>query len=1183
MLSSHSESESTRATASAPRATSPQSEEDPPEPGYGAYICVHVTETNGHLYFGLTTRRCFSRVLCTLLCPALLLHSQVERASLSGIVTDSSGSALGGAAVKATGIATAVVTSTVTNGKGNYYLTLVPGDYRVEISGPGFATATVEKFTLSVAQTATFNASLAIATGQDQVTVADVTPLLEQETASLGTTIESSKISQLPLLGRNAFSLVVLAPGVNPKGNPGTGPLISGGRSNANSVLLDGGQVLNSTTNDTNYTPPLESVEAFKVQTSSFQAEYGRTAGGVINVTTKTGTNVFHGALYEFFRNDALNANTYSNNLVGLRRAVVRHNEFGGAIGGPVWIPKVYRGRDRTFFFATWEGVPDRTPQSIIATVPTAAQRMGDFSKTTGANGQPILIYDPYTTVADPAAPGQYIRKAFPNNQIPVSRLDPVALKLLQYFPLPNSAGVGNTGVNNFLESGNSSSAAHRFLARVDHAWSERQRLFVRTGINTNSTTSNVTVNEAFPQQTSTAYEPITERSTSTVAGDTVTFRANLIGEFRVGFTRNHKDSRPTSLGFDITQLGFAPSVAAATRARLFPLVAISGLAGLGPATTAIRLSAQENRQAQGTVTWVKGWHTFKFGGDLEIFRNDTYSPSSPDGSYSFAPSYTQGPSPTKAGGNDGLGLATFLLGLPTSGSLTLDPALAVQQRYTGLFAQDNFKLSRTLTLDFGIRYEYTTPWQDRFNNLAYFSPGTPDPVTGRAGALLFVNQDHRGQTNSNSHDFGPRAGLAWQFAKRTVFRAGYGWFYAQGNRGVGAVSSELGQGFQTSTSVYLGQPSATPFAPPVGASLANPFVTGFNVPPSNLVGASISTITRNALTPAQHQWTASVQHQLTGSLLLEAAYTGSRGEHLWQDTPLNAVPPQYLALGTALAQQVPNPFYGTITTGALSAPTVARSQLLQPFPQYGNITLHQFPVGDSIYHAVLIRVDKRFSHGFSVLGSFTGSKEIDNVGEHFSGRTGIGNPYDLRSYRSVADYDVPQRLVVSYIWQLPFGPGQAHFHSGVLATMVGNWQINGISSFQKGTPVVITGPNQSGLPGLTSRALRLHSGVLESGQTRDRWFDTSAFASAAQYTLGSDSRTEPDLRGPGIRNFDLSIGRNQLVRERVNTQFRAEAFNVFNTPQLGSPDGSVTSPTFGRILSGTGNRVLQLGVRVTF
>jgi Carboxypeptidase regulatory-like domain/TonB dependent receptor len=1121
--------------------------------------------------------------LIAALCGALPVLAQVERASISGIITDKSNAALSGASVVVQELETGVKTSTVTNGSGNYYLSLLPGSYRLEVASNSFGTASVPKLTVTVAQAATFNAALELTSVASQVTVSDDTGLLEQENASLGATIESSKILQLPLLGRNPYSLVILAPNVIPKGNPGTGPLINGGRSNSNSVLLDGGQMLNSTTNDTNYTPPLESVEALKVQTSSFQAEYGRTAGGVINVTTKSGTNIIHGSLYEYFRNDDLNANTYSNDLAGLRKSVVRHNEFGGSLGGPVWIPKLYHGRDRTFFFVTWEGVPDRTPDPIISTVPTTAQRSGDFSKTTGANGQPVLIYDPYTTKADPANPGSFIRQPFPGNQIPASRIDPVAAKLMQYFPSPNAPGVANTGVNNFLESGDSSSAAHRFLIRLDHAWTDRNRSFIRYGLNTNDTTSNVAVNVAFPQQTSTANEPITENSYTAAIGHTITLRPNMIGEFRIGFTRDHKDSRPTSLGFDITQLGFSPSVAAAVRAQLFPLISITGVDPLGPATTAIRLSAQENRSTSGTMTWVTGRHTIKFGADLQVFRNDTYSPASPDGSYSFAASYTQGPNPTKASGNDGLGMATFLLGLPTSGSLTLDPALAVQQIYTGAFVQDTFKISKSLTLDVGLRWEATSPWQDRFNQLAYFSPSTPDAVTGRPGALLFVNGNNRSQTNSNLHDFGPRAGLAWQFAPKTVFRAGFGQFYAQGNRGVGAVSSELGQGFQTSTSVFLGAPSPITYAPPIGASFASPFVTGFNAPPSNLVGSGITTVTRNALTPVQNQWTASFQHQLKSDLVLEAAYSGSRGEHLWQDLPYNVAAPSNLALGNALAQQVPNPFYGIIKTGSLSAATVARSQLLQPFPQYGAITLHDFPVGDSVYHAVVLRADKRFSHGFTVLASFTGGKEIDNVGEHFSGRTTITNPYDLRSNRSLADYDVPQRLVVSYIWQLPFGPGQTHFSSGIWSKVVGAWQINGISSFQKGLPIVITAPNESGISGLTSKAQRLHSGVLSSGQTVDHWFDTTAFVPAAPFTLGSDSRTEPDLRGPGLRNFDVSISRNQLFRERINTQFRAEAFNVLNTPQLGLPDSSVTSPTFGRILSGSGNRALQLGLRISF
>jgi hypothetical protein len=371
--------------------------------------------------------------LTILLAPRL--PAQVEQASLTGIISDKSGAAVPQARISAENLATGVKTAAPSNSSGNFYLKVVPGDYKITVVHEGFATAVVPKLTLSVAQQATLNVSLEVSSVQQQVTVADVAPLIDQETAGLGATLQPEQFVELPIDGRNAYSLVVLAPGVNPKGNAGTGPLINGGRSNANAVLLDGGQVLNSTTNDTSYTPPLEAVEQFKVNTSSFQAEYGRTAGGVLNVTTKMGTNQLHGALYEYFRNDALNANTYSNDLVGLSKAVVRHNEFGGAVGGPVWLPRLYHGRDRTFFFLALEFVPDRAPQSLISNVPTALQRGGDFSQTFGANAKPILIYDPLTSTANPAAAGQYIRQPFPNNQIPAARINLVASRILSYYP----------------------------------------------------------------------------------------------------------------------------------------------------------------------------------------------------------------------------------------------------------------------------------------------------------------------------------------------------------------------------------------------------------------------------------------------------------------------------------------------------------------------------------------------------------------------------------------------------------------------------------------------------------------------------------------------------------------------------------------------------------------------------
>ena len=1122
-------------------------------------------------------------VYAAILATASFLSAQSEKASVSGIISDKTGAALPGAKVTVANLETGVRTSTVTNAAGNYYISVFPGEYRVTVSREGFATAVVPQLNLAVAQGVTINLSLDVAAVQQQVTVADMAPLLEQDNASLGTTIQSDKILELPLLGRNPYSLVVLAPAVIPKGNAGTGPLINGGRSNANSVLLDGGQVLNSTTNDASYTPPLEAVQEFKVQTSSYSAEFGRSAGGTTNVTTKMGTNQLRGAVYEYLRNDALNANTYTNNLVGLPRNVVRRNEYGVAIGGPVYFPKMYNGRNRTFFFTNFEGVPQKTPNSVVATVPTERERNGDFSRTLGANGALIVIYDPWSTRPDPARPGGYVRTPFAGNVVPAQQIDAVARKISQFYPLPNAPGDLFTGIRNYLKSGSNINDTYKVLSRIDHSLSDKQRLFVRFGVTTGRQDANVRYNDAFPRQTSTAIEPITSLNSSTIIGDTVTFRPNLIAEFRGGLTRNHKDSKPTSLGFDLAQLGFAPSVVAAVRARVFPRIDITDMTGIGPDTTALRLSVQENRQAQGTVTWVVGRQTIKFGGDVEAFRNNTYSPSAPAGNYSFSRTYTQGPDPARTSANAGFGMATFLLGLPSSGSLTLDPALATQQVYTAWFVQDTIRLTRNFTLDVGLRYEYTTPWKDRFNQLAYFDPNVRDSVTGLPGALEFVGGNRRGQTDPDRNNFGPRLGVAWKFAPRTTFRAGYGLFYAQGNGGIGAVSSELGSGFQTSTSVYQGPPDPVPYRPPLGASFANPFITGFDVPPSRLVGGSISTTLRHYLTPLQHQWTSSFQRQLRANLLVEAAYTGSRGEHLWQNLAYNVPDASVLNLGSELLTQTPNPYYGKVTVGALSAPTVARRQLLLPFPQYSSITRFRATVGDSIYHAFTLRVDRRFSKGFSLLTSYTASKLIDNTGEHFSSRTNVSNPNNLRADRSLADYDMPQRLVVTGIWQLPFGPGHSRFSHGLLSAIVGAWQVNGILSLNSGFPMVITAPNVTNVTGLNSRAIRLRSGVLSAGQTRDRWFDTTAFLPANPYTLGNDSRTQPDLRTPGVKNLDFSLVRNQRIRERYTVQFRAEAFNLTNTPQLDDPVGSVNSRDFGRILGGAGNRMIQFGVRISF
>lgn len=1116
-----------------------------------------------------------------------VLYAQQEKAGITGVVTDISGAAVPGANVVAVNATTEVETPTVTNSSGYYYLSLLPGDYSLTIAQSGFATASVERFTLSVNQTATLNVGLQVGGAQEQVTVEAVASLLEQQTASLGTVIESQKFLELPILGRNPYSLVELAPGVTPRGNPGTSAVISGGRSNANAFLLDGAQVLNSTTNDTSYTPPLESVAEFKVQTNSYSAEFGRTSGGVVNATTRRGTNAYRGSLYEFFRNDALNANSYTRNLRGLEREVLKRNEFGGTIGGPLQIPFLHRQQDKTFFFANLEGIIQRTPQTIFATVPTELERRGDFSRTTFAEGRAVTIYDPLTTVLNPARPGSSIRTAFPGNVIPTNRFDPVALRVLEFFPLPNRPGDPGTGTNNFASTGAESRQSTRLLARVDHTFSDRNSIYARYGFNQENQTSNIIVNDAFPRQTSTSIEPIFNRGNTILISDTHIFSPALVGEFRVGFTRNRRDSTPTSLGFDLTSLGFASSLAGGVVTSLLPQFNFSdpgnlGPASIGPDSNAVRFVKQENYQAQTNFILVRGRQTIKTGFDVEVFRNNAFAPSRPSGQFGFTRGFTQADPNAPASNAFGSSFASFLLGLPASGAVTIDPALSTQQTYYAAYVQDTFQIRRNVSLDLGLRYEYTDPWNERFDRLAYFDPAATEPITGRRGVLEFLNENERRQTNGDRNNFGPRFGIAWEFLPRTVFRVGYGLFYAQGNGGVGAVASELGGGFQTTTSLFLGEPNPVTGRPSVG-SFSNPFSTGLRQAPSTLVGESIRTTTRDFPVPNQHQWTLNIQRQVADDLLVEIAYSGSRGLRLWRDLELNPLDAEYLARGSALSAQVPNPFRGQITSGPLSAPTIEAFRLLLPYPQYLNINQFRTPVGDSIYHAMMVKVDKRFSAGFSILGSYTNGKLIDNVAERFAGRSGISDATDLSRDRSLGDFDVPHRLVISYIWELPFGRGHGFASSGLLSRIIGGFQLSGVTVFQSGFPVVITVPNAANFPGLSSRAVRLRSGQLSEGQTRDRYFDTTAFARPAAFTLGNDSRTQPELRAPGIRNFNILLARNFALTESSRLQLRGEIFNLFNTPQLDAPIGDINSADFGQIRGGGEPRVIQLGVRFSF
>jgi hypothetical protein len=1117
--------------------------------------------------------------------------AQVEQATITGTVTDLSGAIVPNARVIVTNVQTGVIRETQTNDAGTFAVPyLHPGQYNLVVEMSGFAKAQVTGVSLSVGLTATINVTLKPETLQQAITVTAPVAQLELQSASLGNVVGSRQLIELPLFGRNPYSLVTLAPGVLPRGNTGTGPIIDGGRSNTSEVLLDGAESRNSTTNDTAYTPPLEVVQEFKLITNGMAAEFGRSGGGVITAATRSGANEWHGSVYEFLRNDKLNANSWTTNRVGtpdprtgkVPRSPFRRNEYGFTLGGPVLVPALYDGHDKTFFFVNWEQTKQRSPDDILTTVPTELERSGDFSQTFDGRGSLIKIYDPTTTRPDPSRTGFFIRDQFPGNRIPSNKLDPISLRILRFFPLPNRSA----RTENFFQPASRKDDSWKLFFRIDHNIGLKHHFFFTFGRADNPRFT-PGINEAFPAEgTNGEKGKIESHPRTAVLSDTVTLGPKLIGEFRASFTRHHNLTAPRSVGFDYSQLGLPAALKDYGKTLLFPRIDVTDVASLGPDRASFFDDAENAEELQAHVTWLQGAHSVKAGYDFTFMAFNVFRSERPAGQYSFGRTFTQGSDPLNTASTSGFGVATFLLGAPTSGQITSDPSLAASQTYYAWYLQDDWKVMRRLTLNLGIRWEYQTPWTDRFNQLAYFDPEAIEPLSGQKGVLRFVGRDGnpRYQSDPDRNNFAPRVGLAWEFMDKTVLRAGYGLFYYPGSGGIGAGASDLGGGFLATSSIFLGQPPAAPNTPPPGASLVNPFQAGFQIPPSTLVGGGVTTMFRDWVTPFNHQWTLNIQRSLTRDMIVEVAYVGSRGEHIWVNRPRNAVSTEFLSLGPGLNDLVPNPFFGKIPGGIGASRNVRRSQLLKPFPHYDSITRFRDPVGDSIYHGMTARVDKQLGHGLSFQAAYTVSKLIDNVQERFGASTSFIDPNNLSLSRSLSEDDRPQILVVNYIYDLPVGPGRKWVGEGWASRLLGNWQISGITTLAKGRPMVISGPSNTQLPSVTAYPQRLRSPLLPKGQqTLDRWFDTSAFLPAAAFTLGTDSRTEPNLRGPGIKTFDIGLHRSQRIKESANLQFRAEFQNAFNTPQFANPSGSVTLPDFGRVLSGGSPRQIQFGLRLSF
>ena len=1159
--------------------------------------------------------------LTTLIAP---LHGQNFYGSVVGTVSDASGATIAGGRVSIVNGATGERRAVVTDSDGGYrFPNLLPGNYKIEVSQVGFKLYLRDNVTVQVESSVRIDVAMEVGDVTQQIEVSAAAPLLQTENASLSQVVGTRSVQELPLNGRNILNLVNLVPGVVPQGSSDgnlTGKnvfaagnyQIGGGTANQSVTLFDGVPVNITYGNVTALVPVPDAVSEFRVQTNNNSAEYGRYTGGVINVASRSGSNDFHGGAYEYLRNRSLNATNFFANRSGAGKAPFVQNQFGANLGGRII-------RDKLFFYGGYEGFRARQGNLFSYTVPLPEQRTGDFRGYLNSAGQQIVIYDPNTqcgAYGNPAC-GSVQRTPFPNNVIPANRISPAAAKLVAfpYHALPTDNGQAFTHNLNFNRNAATGGDNDQLNLRGDYQMNEKQRLLARY---TRWSSSNQPVDPySNGLRAGDPFSPEHFVTTQAVLADTYVLRPNMILDVRAGFTRWFYNRIPGTFGQNGTAVGL-PSY----------FNQIATLNGLGGSTTIPQINISSptiNQVSTGyllgvdntytlspTFNWIKGKHSLKFGGEFHRYTLGYFQNNAAGGVFGFDNLFTAA---TSTGGASGSGYASFLLGLSNNTSLIQTSWLTyTMMDYEGFFVTDTFQATKKLSITAGLRYEIPGVYKERFDRIATFNRYEENsalkgilvngkPVLGAYDPVNTPNHPYRGQTAENYGLLAPRVGIAYRLDDKTVIRTGGGIFFIPGN-------VQFTQGPQANPlSFYVNSQAASidSFVT-YSTTFDNPFPSGLSGPPgrtgdyqsaflgSSLGGKAFQAAEKSGFTA---QWNFSIQHQFNGNFSLDVSYAGLRGIHLPANLQYDQIDPQYLPLGANLKTQVANPFYGKVANGTLSAKTVQAGQLLLPFPQYTSVSNSSAYLGDSTYHALQVKAEKRFSTGGTLLASYTFSKVLSNVEtlttwlDSGTGVAGYQNNYDLRNEKALSSFDSRQRLTVSYVYDLPFGKGRQYLSStnAFVSRVISGWGINGVTTYQMGFPLGMTAtPNNTGLntglrPNVVPGCQKTVSGSSQSKILG--WFNTSCFTAPAIYTFGSESRTDPELRGPGIRNYDFAMFKRTAITERFNLEFRAEAFNLFNRVQFGTPDrGQTTSAnnTFGQITSQQNNpRLLQMALRLRF
>lgn len=1149
------------------------------------------------------------------------VFSQTNVGAIFGHVADQSGGFIQGATVILLNPATNEKITIQTNDRGDYLFNSVrPATYTVSAGSAGFKTAVRDEIVLQVAEKISVDFTLVPGEITQTVEVQAVAPLLQPGTSDIGTAVNTRTILDLPLEGRNVYQLVSLVPGTTPNesygyvsggsnnlsGGPGIGLnqiSINGGRNLANEFLLD--DVANTTMgyNGVAIIPPLDAVQEFNVITNSPGARFGRTGGGLTTAVTKSGTNEFHGDIWEFLRNDKLDANNFFANSAGAAKPPFRQNQFGGTGGGPII-------RNRTFIFGAYEGLRQATGGQQFLTVPTDLQRKGDFSQTFRQDGSLYQVFDPFTTAK--AADGSFNRQPFSGNVIPPNRWDPVAQNLLQYFPQPNLPGDPVTHTNNFLSQAGFHNSTDLYLFRVDHNITDKQRIFARVSYDHQTFQGGNALGNIADFNS----DPFGNHHKGLTLSYTNLLNNSTVLNIRYGLVREEQINNSHSAGFDATTLGFPASAVNQFEAKMFPRFDIAGYTSLGTQFFTLVDRANTTHSLAANLSKIIGRHSIEVGMDLRVIQGALFQAGWPSGQFTFDPGFTNGPDPFGGEGN-GNGFASLLLGTYGGGFASYDPHWLFSQRYYAFYVQDDIKVNNKLTLNVGLRWDYESPLADRYNQLSFVDLNATVPLEGVTpvdvglglgtrpnppfkGAAGFpgVNGAGKGVSNPLHNDWGPRIGLAYAINNKTVIRTAFGILYP-GTTADNSGNYPTIQGFNPITSPVDAADGITPFNNPDRSGLlSNPFPNGLRqtvgnkLGPLTSVGDSNVGFLRSDKHPYVEQWNFGVQRELPGNLLVEAAYVGSHGVHLedFAGAQFNVLPDQYLSLGNALFDSLPNPFFGILPANSSlgAADTITRRQLLLPYPYFNSVSGQAGHVGSSSYHGLQLKAQKRMSHGLSTLVSYTFSKAIDDASRTEGGQNGAGGHQDFnnrRLDRSISSYDRSQVANVSFIYELPFGKGRplgGSVSTPVIKHLISGWQVDAIFTAAKGIPLLIgcgvcvypaTRPDLVGDP---------NNGTSGSAQSRlSKWFNTDAFAVNESFHYGNVARTLPNTRGPGQANTNFSIIKNTTFFERYRLQFRAEFFNLFNRVEFGLPDTSFGSSTFG-VISNQVNipRQIQFGMK---